>query len=110
MDVLGEVLHEEAHRFVTAVLGYQLVVIKHQYHPMGYLSELVYEHGKHCLDEPLPRSAYSHKNIGSEVLSWRNPAQRFYYVPPHPDRIVVLLVDGDPSETQASFSCLMPLG
>ena len=77
---------------------------------MRQLGELVYEHGKRYLDEPLPRGAHSHENIGPEVLFRHNPAQSFYNVPPHPDRIVVLLVEGDPGEGQASFYCSMPLG
>ena len=62
-------------------------------------------------DEPLPHGAQSNKHIGSEVLFfWHNPAQRLYYVPPQPDRIVVLLVEGDPGEGYLGFFYLTPVG
>ena len=96
---------------MRVLLGYELVVIKHQYNLMGQLGELVYEHGKRCLDEPLSHGAHSHENIGSKVLFfWHSPAQSLYYVPPQPDRIVVLLVEGDPGEGQLGFFYLTPLG
>ena len=111
VDVLGEMLHEEGHRLVRVLLGYELVVIEHHDDPMGQLGELVYERGKRCSDEPLPHGAYSHKNIGPEVLLfWHNLAQRLYYVPPQPDRIVVLLVEGDPGEGHLGFFYLTPVG
>jgi hypothetical protein len=77
---------------------------------MGQLGELVYEHGKRCLEELLSCGAHSHHNIGSKVLLWHSLAQSLYYVPPQSDRIVVLLVEGDPGEGQVGFFCLTPLG
>ena len=111
VDVLGEVLHEEGHRLMRVLLGYELVVIEHQYNLIGQLGELVYERGERESGEPLPHGAHSHKNIGSEVLFlWHNPTQRLYYVPPQPDRIVVLLVEGDPGEGYLGFFYLTPVG
>jgi hypothetical protein len=114
VDVVGEVLYEEGYRRESVVLDYELVVIEHHYHPLGPLSQLVYEHGKCYLAEPLTRGVHPHKKTCPEVFSWRtlgrNLAQRFYNVPPQPGWIVVLLVDGDPGEVQASFFCLTPLG
>ena len=67
--------------------------------------------GSAALEELLPYGAHFHKNIGSEVLFFRhNPAQSFYDVPPQPDRIVVLLVEGDPGEGHAGFLRPTPLG
>jgi hypothetical protein len=77
---------------------------------MGQFSEFVYERGKRYSDEVLPRGTHSHENIGSEVLFWHNPAQCLYYVPPQPDRIVVLLVQGDPGEGQIGFFYVTPVG
>jgi hypothetical protein len=78
---------------------------------MGQIGELVYEPRKRYSDEPLPHSAHSQENIFSEVLLfWQNAAQRLYYVPPKPDRIIVLLVEGDPGEGQVGFIYLMPVG
>src|SRR5215207_714566 len=57
VSVLGEVVHEEGHRFMNVLLGYELVVIEHQYNLVGQLGELVYERGKRDSDESLPRSA-----------------------------------------------------
>src|SRR5215218_3383734 len=111
VDILGEVVHEEGHRFMSVLLGHELVVIEHQYDSLGQLGELVYERGKRYSDEPLPHGTHSQENIGSEVLPfWHNAAQRFYYVSPQPDRIVVLLVEGDPGEGQVGFFYLMPVG
>ena len=111
VDVLGEVIHEEGNRLMRVLLGYELVVIEHQYDLIRQLGELVYEGGQRYSDEPLPHSAHSHENIGPEVLAfWHNPAQRLYYVPPQPDRIVVLLVEGDPGEGQLGFFYLTPVG
>src|SRR5215207_4959387 len=110
VDVLGEVLPEEGHRLVRVVLSYELVVIENQYHPTGQLGEPVYEHGKRYLDELLPYGGHRHKNFASEVHFRHNLAQRLYYVPPQPDRIIVLLVEGDPYEGQAGFFSLTPLG
>ena len=91
--------------------GYELVVIEHQYNLMGQLGDLVYERGKRYSDEPLSHSAYSHQNIGSEVhFFWHYPAQRLHYVTPQPDRIVVLLVEGDPGEGHLCFFYLTPVG
>jgi hypothetical protein len=92
------------------MLGYELVIVEHQYHSLGQLGELVYEHGKRYLDEPLPYGAHSPNNIGCEILFWHNLAQRLYHVHPQSDWIVILLVDGDPGERQAGFFCLKPLG
>src|SRR5215204_5309996 len=103
-------LHKEGHRLVTVVLGYELVVIEHEYYPMGQLGELVYEHGKRALVEPVSLGVHFPNNIGCEVLPWRNLAQSLHNVPPQPDRIVVLLVDGDPGEGQAGLFCSKPLG
>src|SRR5215218_340055 len=111
VDVLGKMLHEEGHRLVGVLFGNELVVIEHQYDPMGQLGDLVYEHGERYPGEPLPRGAHSHENIGPEVLLfWHGPAQRLHYVPPQPDRIVVLLVEGDPGEGHLGFFCSTPLG
>ena len=111
VDVLGEVLHEEGNRLVGVLLGYELVVVEHQYNPMGQLGELVYEHGERRLVEPAPTGAHSHENIGSEALFLRHDsAQRLDYVPPQPDRIVVLLVEGDPGEGHLGFFYLTPVG
>ena len=52
---------------------------------MGQLGELIYEHGKRCLEELLSCGAHSHENIGSKVLLWHGLAQSLYYVPPQPD-------------------------
>ncbi len=57
MNVLGEVLHEEGHRLVSVLLGYELVVVEHHYNLIGQLGELVYERGKRCSDEVLPHGA-----------------------------------------------------
>ena len=98
MDIHGKVIDEEGHRHVGVLPGYELVVIEHQDDPMGQLGDLVYERGKRCFDEHLSRGAHAHENVGPEVLFWHDPAQRLYNVPPQPDRIVVLLVEGDPGE------------
>src|SRR5918995_5350133 len=110
VDVLGEVLEYVGYRFVTAVLGYELVIIEHNYQLMGQPGEIVYKHGKRCLGERLTYAARSHKSIGTEVLFWLNLAHRFNDVHPHPDRIVVLLVQRNPAEGHAGFFCLPPLG
>jgi hypothetical protein len=61
--------------------------------------------------EPLPHGAHSHENIGTEVFPfWHDPPQRLNYVPPQPDRIVVLLVERDPGEGQVGFFYLTPVG
>src|SRR5215216_7297995 len=39
VDVLGKVLHEEGHRVVTDILGYELVIVEHQYHSLRRLGE-----------------------------------------------------------------------
>src|SRR5215203_7291649 len=103
-------LHEEGHRSMAVVFGHELVVIEHQHHLTGQLGEPIYYQGQRCLDEPPPSDTHYRKNIGSEVLVWCDQVQRFYYVPPHPDRVVVLLVEGDPGDRQAIISCLKPLG
>ena len=95
---------------MTAVLGYELVIIEHDYHPMGQLGELVYEGGKRYLGEIPTYAAQSHESIGAEVLFWLNLAHRFYDMHPHPDRIVILLVERNPAEGHAAFFCLPPLG
>src|SRR5215208_247596 len=93
------------------LLGHELVVIEHQYDSLGHLGELVYERGERRLDEPLPHGAHSQENICSELLFfWHNLAQRLYYVPPQPDRIVVLLVEGDPRKGHLGFFYLTPVG
>ena len=59
----------------------------------------------------LPHGAHPDENIGSEVpLLRHDPAQRLHYVPPQPDRIVVLLVEGDPGEGHLGFFYLTPVG
>src|SRR5215208_678314 len=109
VNVLGEVLHKKGHRFMRVHLGYGLVVIEHQYNLIGQLDELVYERGKRGSHEPLPHGTHSNKSIGSEVLRfWHNLAQRLYYVSPQPDRIVVLLFEGDPSEGHLGFFYVPP--
>src|SRR5215213_11762713 len=96
---------------MRVLLGYELVVIEHQHNPMGQLGYLVDQRGKGCFEEPLAHGAHSRENIGSEVLFfWKNAAQRFYYVPPQPYRIVVLLVEGDPGERHLGFFYLTPVG
>src|SRR5829696_638330 len=96
---------------MRVLLGHELVVIEHQYNLIRQLGELVYEPRKRYSDEPLSHGPHSHENIGSEVLFfWHNAAQRLYYVPPKPDRIVVLLVEGDPGEGQVGFFYLTPVG
>src|SRR5215218_7716923 len=77
---------------------------------MGQLAELVYERGKRYLGEILTYAAQSHESTGAEVLFWLNLPHRFYYVPPHPDRIVILLVQRNPAEGHAGIFCLPPLG
>src|SRR5215203_764490 len=110
VNVLGEVLHEEGHRPMRVFLGYELVVIEHHYNLIGQLDELVYERGKRGSHEPLPHGTHSNKSIGSEVLRfWHDLAQCLYYVSPQPDRIVVLLVEGDPSEGHLGFFYLPPV-
>src|SRR5215208_715591 len=103
-------LNEEDHRSMAVVFGYGLVVIEHQHDLIGQLGEPIYQHWKRCLDEPPPSDAHSRKNVGSEVLIRCGQVQRFYNVSPQPDRVVVLLVKGDPGDRQASISCLKPLG
>src|SRR5215211_5043246 len=111
VDVLREVLQEEGHRVMRALLGHELVVIEHQDDRIGQLGDLVYERGERRFDEPLPHGAHSQENIGSEFLFfWHNLAQRLYYVPPQPDRIVVLLVEGDPRKGHLGFFYLTPVG
>src|SRR3712207_5689409 len=110
VDVLGEVLEHVGYRFVTAVLGYELVIIEHNYHLMGQLGEIVYELGKHYFGERLTYAAQPDESIGTEVLFWLNLAHRFNDVHPHPDRIVVLFVQRNPAEGQAGFFCLPPMG
>src|SRR5215208_1473663 len=68
VDILGEVLQEEGHRLMSGLLGYELVVIEHQYNPTRQLGELIYERGKRDPNEPLSHSAHSHENIGPEIL------------------------------------------
>jgi hypothetical protein len=109
VDVLGEVLEYVGYRFVTAVLGYELVIIEHNYQLMGQPGEIVYKHGKRCLGERLTYAAQSHKSIGTEVLFWLDLAHRFNDVHPHPDRIVILLIETHPAECPADF-CFLPLG
>src|SRR3712207_4743021 len=91
VDILREVLEHVGYRLVTAVLGYGLVIIEHNYQLIGQLGEVVYEFGKRYLGERLTYAAQSQESIGTEVLIWLNLAHRFYDVHPHPDRIVVLL-------------------
>ena len=110
MEVLGEVLNEEGNRLVDLPRAYGLVVIEHQYNRMGQLGDLVYERGKRCLDETLSHGAHPRENIGSEIFFWHDQAQRLDYVPPQPDRIVVLLVEMDPGEGQIGFLYLTPVG
>src|SRR5215216_2956783 len=111
VDVLREVLQEEGHRVMRALLGHELVVIEHQDDRIGQLGDLVYERGERRFDEPLPHGVHSQENIGSEVLFfWHNLAQRLYYVPPQPYRIVVLLVEGDPRKGHLGFFYLTPVG
>ena len=91
-------------------LGYELVVIEHQDDPMGQLGDLVNERGKRYSDKPLPHGAHSHEDIGPEILFFRlGPVQRLDYVPPQPDRIIVLLVEGDPGEWHLGFFYLTPV-
>jgi hypothetical protein len=92
VDVLGEVLEQIGYRFVTAILGYAVVIIEHNYQLIGQLGEIVYKRGKRYLGERLTYAAQSRESIGTEVLFWRNLAHRFNDVHPHPDRIVILLV------------------
>src|SRR5918997_3379422 len=77
---------------------------------MGQLGEIVYELGKCYLGERLTYAAQSQESIGAEVLFWLNLAHRFYDMHPHPDRIVVLLVQRNPAEGHAGFFRLPPLG
>src|SRR3712207_6179723 len=77
---------------------------------MGQLGEVVYEFGKRYLGERLTYAAQCHESIGTEVLFWLNLAHRFYDVHPHPDRIVILLVESNPAERRPGFLCLLPLG
>jgi hypothetical protein len=77
---------------VAVTLGYRLKVIERYHDLRRQLGELVNEHGKHHLDEPLPRDTHPYENIGPEVLFRHDPAHSFYNVPPQPHRIVVLLV------------------
>src|SRR5215213_5787478 len=110
VEVLGEVLNEEGHRLMDLPRAYGLVVIEHQYNRMGQLGDLVYERGKRCLDVTLSHGAHPRENIGSEALFWHDPAQRLDDVPPQPDRIVVLLVKGDPGDEQIGFFYVTPVG
>src|SRR5215218_6681629 len=93
VDVLGEVLEYVGYRLVTAVLGYELVIIEYNYQLMGQLGEIVYELGKRYLGERLTYVAQPDESIGTEVVLWLNLAHRFNDVHPHPDRIVILLVE-----------------
>src|SRR3712207_5659718 len=93
VDVLGEVLEHVGYRLVTAVPGYALVIVEHNYQLMGQLGEIVYELGKRYLGERLTYAAQSQESIGTEVAFWLNLAHRFNDVHPHPDRIVILLVE-----------------
>ena len=96
---------------MRVLLGHELVVIEHQYDSLGHLGERVYERGQYRLDDPLPTGAHSHEDIGSKALFFgHDPPQRFYYVSPQPDRIVVLFVEGDPGEGQVGFFYLTPVG
>src|SRR5919107_1273455 len=62
-------------------------------------------------DEPLPRGTHSHENVGSKVLFFRHDlTQRLYYVSPQPNRIVILLVEGDPAKGHLGFFYLTPVG
>src|SRR5215212_7942421 len=91
--------------------SYELVVIEHHYGSLGQLGERVYERGQYHLDDPLPTGAHSHEDIGSKALFFgHDPPQRFYYVSPQPDRIVVLFVEGDPGEGHLGFFYLTPVG
>ncbi len=91
--------------------GYEMVVVEHEHDTLGQLGDLVYERGKGYSDQLLPHGARTHRNLGSKVLLFRhNPAQRLYYVPPRPDRIVILLVEGDPRERQFVVFCSAPVG
>src|SRR5215208_4480280 len=110
VNVLGEVLHEEGHRLMRVFLGYELVVIEHQHDLIGQLGELVYERGKRHSDEVLPRDTHSRENIGCEVLFWHDLAQCLDYMPPQPNQIVVLLVEGDPGEGNLCIFYLTPVG
>ena len=95
---------------MRALLGYELVVVEHHYNLIGQLGDLVYERGERDFDEPLPHGAQSNKNIGSEVpCLWHDLAQGLYYMSPQPDRIVVLLVEGDPGEGHLCFFYLTPV-
>src|SRR5215204_453617 len=110
VNVLGEVLHEEGHRLMRVFLGYELVVIEHQHDLMGQLGELVYERGKRHSDEVLPRDTHSRENIGCEVLYWHDLAPCLDYMPPQPNQIVVLLVEGNPGEGNLCIFYLTPVG
>src|SRR5215203_1145679 len=111
VNVLGEVFHEEGHRFMRVLPSYELVVIEHQYDSSGHLGERVYERGQYRLDDPPPTGAHSHEDIGSKALFFgHDPPQRFYYVSPQPYRIVVLFVEGEPGEGQVGFFYLTPVG
>src|SRR3712207_6799694 len=54
VDFLGEVPQKVGYRLLTALLGYELEIIDHNYHTMVHLGELVYEHGERYLKEILP--------------------------------------------------------
>src|ERR671910_846715 len=59
-------------------------------------SERVHEHGKDVARNLRAGDAERREDGGPELFPQGAPAQRLDYVPPQPDRVVVLLVERDP--------------
>jgi len=95
---LGKVPYEETYRLVTFAVRYVVIVVEHQYHPVREFRKVVHERGKHRFDEIDPHHAQAREGVDPEPFLRRNPTQGLDDVLPQPDRIVVLIVEGDPGE------------
>src|SRR5688572_29414569 len=110
MGVVGEMLHKEVHRLVATVTSRELVVVEHQQHLSLHPTKLVHEHGKYGIYDTRAGDAKRRENAGPEPFTSRAPVQRLDYVPPQADRIIVLLVEGDPGKDPIGSPRAQPLG
>ena len=110
MEVFGEVLHEKLHRLAAPIVGCELVVVEHQRYVLRHLAKLVHEPGKYGVDDPRAGDVQRRERGGAKPFFRHTPAQRFDDMPPQANRIVVLLVQGDPGESAVSLVRRQPLG
>ena len=109
VDILREVLHKELHRLAAPIVGRELVVVEHQGYLLRHLAKLVDELGNYGVDDARAGDVQSRKGA-AKPFPRHTMAQRFDDMPPQPDRIVVLLVQGDPGESAVSLFRTQPLG